>query len=238
MTIHWGLFVPGIVLLLFPADRLLSSHVELRSFGSFQSLENSPRRRPWWWVPLLWIDPMRGFIGVFLLQHAMAATASSWDLMPKPGYTLLAGLMAVGVVSQTLTRRGDGDAILAPVGFVTGMTVALMPWPVALLTLMTAGLGAFALRQFHAFFSCGLVAVTLLGLLFEAEAMWVFIAIGCFVIPLIISLVKSCTLELPTRKDSGSVVSPAGHVSTPRHPLSSTDNDHMGKLDEPPSAGG
>src|SRR5689334_14674174 len=38
MTIHWGLFVPGVLLLLFPADRLLSPRVELRSFDCFQSL--------------------------------------------------------------------------------------------------------------------------------------------------------------------------------------------------------
>ena len=36
MTIHWSLFVPGMLFLLYPADRLLSSLVELRSFDCFQ----------------------------------------------------------------------------------------------------------------------------------------------------------------------------------------------------------
>lgn len=67
MTIHWSVFVPGVLLLLYPADRLLSSLVELRSFDCFQNLDNSPRYRPWWWVPALWIDPLRGFAGTWLL---------------------------------------------------------------------------------------------------------------------------------------------------------------------------
>jgi hypothetical protein len=45
MTIYWSLFVPEVVLLLYPADRLLSSLVELRD--CFQYPENSPRYRPW-----------------------------------------------------------------------------------------------------------------------------------------------------------------------------------------------
>lgn len=48
MTIHWSLFVPGFVRLLYPADRLISSLVELRSVGCFQNLENSPCYRPRW----------------------------------------------------------------------------------------------------------------------------------------------------------------------------------------------
>jgi hypothetical protein len=102
MTIHWSLFVPGVLVLLYPADRLLSSLVELRSFDCFQNLENSPRYRPWWWVPALWVDPLRGFLGTFLLQRAVEIPAVTWALIPKAEYALLVGVVALGVLSQTL----------------------------------------------------------------------------------------------------------------------------------------
>jgi hypothetical protein len=203
MTIYWSLLMPGMLLLLYPADRLLSSLVELRSFDYFQNLENSRRHRPWWWVPALWLDPLRGFFGTLLLQRALASPVATWTLTPKLEYALLVVLVALGVVSQTLTRRGDRGVLLAPIGFVAGVVAALMPWPVALLGIVSATLGLFAFRQFHAFFACGLVAVCLLGIVLGAGLMWVVPAVGVFALPIVAGLVTSSTLELPTRNASG-----------------------------------
>lgn len=62
--------------------------VELRSFDCFQNLENSPHR-PWWWVPVLWLDPLRGFFGTILVQRGAAGiTEVTWSLIPKPEYAL------------------------------------------------------------------------------------------------------------------------------------------------------
>ena len=204
MTIHWSLFVPGVVLLLFPADRLLSSLVELRSFDCFQHRENSSRYRPWWWVPALWLDPLRGFLGTVLVQHGAAGIKdASWSLMPKPEYALIVAVIAVGVLGQTITRRGDTGVLLAPIGFVAGVVTALVPWAVAVIGIVTAALGLFAFRQFHAFFAFGLVAVALLGLVVEAEMAWVLPAAGVFALPVIAGLITSSTLEVPTRNASG-----------------------------------
>src|ERR1044072_2845157 len=113
MTIHWSLFVPGMLLLLYPPDRLLSSLVESRSFDCFQNLENSRRYRPWWWVPALWLDPLWGFFGTRLLRRAFEITTVTWTLALEPEYSLLVGLLAAGVLSQTFTRRGDSGVLLA-----------------------------------------------------------------------------------------------------------------------------
>lgn len=204
MTIHWSLFVPGVVLLLYPADRLLSSLVELRSFDCFQNLENSPRYRPWWWVPVLWFDPLRGFLGTVLVQRAAAGiTDVTWSVTPKPEYALFVAVIAVGVLCQTITRRGDAGILLAPIGFVAGVVTALAPLPVALIGIVTAALGLFAFRQFHAFFAFGLVAVGLLGVVLGAEMMWILPAVGVFALPIIAGLVTGSTLEVPTRNASG-----------------------------------
>ena len=202
MTIYWALFVPGVLLLVIPADRLLSSLVELRSFDGFQSLDNSPRYRPWWWVAALWLDPLRGFFGTLLLRESLALTVAPWALTPKAAYALALAILALGGVCQTFTRRGDQGVLLAPVGYVAGMVCALAPWSVAVIALVAATLGLFAFRQFHAFFAVGLVAVGLLGFLLGAEAAWIAPAIGAFALPIFTGLVTGSTLELPTRNAS------------------------------------
>lgn len=208
MTIHWSVFVPGLVLLIFPADRLLSRVVELRSFDCFQTLENSPRHRPWWWVPALWLDPVRGFAGAWLLQHAFGLASVTWAAAPKAEYASFVALLGLGVLCQTFTRRGDRGVLLAPIGFVAGIVVALTPWPVSLIGLVTAALGLFALRQFHVFFAFGLAAVALLGFVLGAAPMWLGPAVGALALPIVAGLVTGSTLEVPTRNDSCPVPPP------------------------------
>lgn len=203
MTIEWSLFVPGVLLLLFPADRLLSAKVELRSFDCFQNLQNSPRYRPWWWVPALWLDPLRAFGGTFLLLRALSIQPLAWRLSSVPAYVLLLTVLTAGVLCQTFTRRGDRGVMLAPMGFVGGIAMALTPWPVSLLAIVTGVLGLFALRQFHWFFAFGLVAVGLLGFVLGTNVVWYAPAIGAFALPIVLGLVTDSTLELPTRNDSG-----------------------------------
>jgi hypothetical protein len=209
MIIHWSVFVPGVLLLLFPADRLLSSLVELRSFDCFQNLENSPRYRPWWWVPALWLDPVRGFAGTWLLQQALGVASSTWHTAPKTEYAGLLVLVGLGVLCQTFTRRGDQGVLLAPMGFVAGIVIALIPWPVSVIGLITAALGLFAFRQFHAFFAFGFAAVAILGLVLGTDVMWLGPAVGAFALPIAAGLVTGSSLEMPTRNASGLKVLPS-----------------------------
>jgi hypothetical protein len=202
MTIQWTVFVPGVLLLLFPADRLLSPLVELRSFDRFQNLENSPRYRPWWWVPALWLDPLRGFAGAWLLLQAFGLTSVKWETAPVPEYAGFVVLIGLGVLCQTLTRRGDEGILLAPIGFVAGVVVAVAPWAVSAMGIVSATLGLFAFRQFNAYFAIGSVAVAVLGLVLSTDAMWLWPASGAFALPLLAALVSGCTLELPTRDSS------------------------------------
>jgi len=202
MTIHWTLFVPGLLLLLFPSDRLLSSMVTLRSFENFQSLENSPRYRPWWWVPALWIDPIRGLVGTLLLKHDFASAAADATVAARPAYWLVVGILGLAVLCQTFTRR-DEHVLLAPIGFIGGMVAALAPLPVTLIGLAMATTGLFAFRRFHAFFSVGLAMVALLGLLFGARVVWLAPAVVALGLPIVAGVVTGYTLELPTRSGSG-----------------------------------
>lgn len=202
MIIHPGLFALGVLLLLFPADRLLSQLVSLRSFDCFLSLNNSPRFRPWWWVPLLWLDPFRGFAGAFALRTAVVPPSYDWATTAKGPYAVVVSLLCLGVVCQMLTRR-ERDAFLAPIGFVAGIVAALTPWAVAGIGVTMALTGMFAFRQFHAFFGVGLTAVAALGFALNAGPMWLIPSIAVLGLPGLLAGVSGRALEIPTRNDSG-----------------------------------
>lgn len=204
---HASLFAPGLLLLLFPADRLLSSAIELRSFAFFQRLENSPGHQRWWWVPLLWLDPVRGFAGAWLLTAPLRETPTFWAALPKPAYALVVAVLAASVLCQLPTRR-DRTALLAPVGFVAGIVAALVPWTVSFLGLTLATTAMLGFRQFHAFFTVGLFTVCGLGFAFQAEVPWLMPAVGVLALPIMASVATERSLELPIRNSS--VSRPAG----------------------------
>lgn len=198
MTIDVGWFVPGVLLLVFPADRLLSRLVELRSFDCFQSLEDSPRHRPWWWVPALWIDPVRAYAGTMLLRAALLRPGLDWAETEKGSYALFVTVLAAAVIAQLFKRR-EREALLAPLGFVAGIVAALAPWAVSLLGLTVALTAMFAFRRFYAFFGVGMAAVGGLGFAFGARPMWFVPALAVLALPLLAGMITGRSLELPAR---------------------------------------
>ena len=198
ITVDWSLFVPGVLLLLIPADVLLSAKVELRTLESFRTLENSPRRRPWWWVPVLWIDPLRAWAGAWLLRQGLGLAGGEWDLTPATEYGLLLAILVAAVIGQTLTRRGD-EMLIAPVGFAVGVVVALTSWSVVLFAMALAVSAALALRQLHVFFSVGALTVCGFGLAAKQEAAWVLPATAMLLLPLAAAVTAGRSLALPSR---------------------------------------
>ena len=204
MTIAWALFAPAVLLLFFPADRLLSSSVQLRSFEYFRRLEDSPHRRPWWWVPSLWIDPLRGFGGVYLLDRACGIEPDRWALLHSPAFWMMTALLLLAIVCQLLTRRGDGEALLAPMGFVAGMIAALAHWQVASIGLAVAVVGVFGFRDFNGFFVLGLPAVIGLAFALEPHPAWIVFVIGPLVLPVVLAFLMQRHLEIPAHNASNS----------------------------------
>jgi hypothetical protein len=201
MTVDWSFFLPGLIALLFPADWLLSSKVTLRGMESFRTLENSPRRRPWGWVPALWLDPVRSWFGVTLLLQSIDFGPGAWSQVPVAAYVVVLVVLAVALAIQTYTKR-DPEKLLAPVGYAAGMLVALLPWEVSLLGIVTGVVALIAFRAFHAFFTVALLAIGLLGLILESRVHWLLPAMGAMVVPALVTFFTARTLELPTRADS------------------------------------
>jgi hypothetical protein len=195
-TLHAGALASGLLLLLFPADRLLSSSVELRTFGCFRRLDHSPGPRPWWWVPILWFDPVRAFVGAWLITWPLPARDVEWAALPKTACGLTIALLAAGVLCQLFTRR-DRTVLLAPMGFVAGVVVALVPWHVAALGLTIAVTAMLAFRQFQVFFIAGFLTIGVLGFVLKAEIPWLLSALAMLALPIAASVAMERTLEIP-----------------------------------------
>lgn len=201
MILYPGLLVSGLFLLLFPADRLLSRVVELRSFESFRSLEDSPRQRPWWWVPLLWLDPLRAWAGAICLRTALVAPAYDWAATDKAPYFIMVAALGVAVACQMYNRR-DQESLLAPIGFVAGLVAALAPWYVGVVSVAVAGIGIFGFRSFQAFFPMGFAIVCFLGAVLERSTPWLIPAAAVLAVPIVVGFFSGRSLDLPVRDSS------------------------------------
>lgn len=203
MSINWALFLPSILLLLFPADKMFSVHVELRSFDCLSGLGRRNRRCQWWSLAGLWLDPLRGFAGAWLLIHAFDLAATSWNLMPKVGFAMAVSILVLAALSQTFTRR-DSGVLLAPIGFVCGTAIALVPGYTPLFGLAMALVAMFGFRQFNAFFLVGTLAFPLFGFVFQAQVGMICAATMMFLLPLLAGMLTGSELEIPWRYSGGS----------------------------------
>lgn len=194
----WSLLAIGALLLVFPADKLMGSTVSLRTFDSFQNLEDRPGGRPWWWVPILWLDPLRAFAGLWLVKAAPGVSLA-WLHGHNVAYWGLVLGLALAVTLQSLTRR-EPDVQLAPIGFVGGIVAALLPWPAAVLSLVLAIAALFALRSYFAFFVTGLIAVPILGVVLKADMPSLIPAILVLGLPVLLCLTRGATMEIPAHK--------------------------------------
>lgn len=196
MTIDWALFTPAILLLLFPADKLFSAQIELRSFDCLVGLRARDRRRSLWWMAPLWLDPLRGFLGAWLLVRALELNVRTWMLTPKIGFAVSIGVLILAALSQTFTRRDHG-VVLAPIGFIAGVVIALVPGFAPVFGVILAMVAMFGFRQFYAFFAVGVVVMPVLGFVFEATPGLVGAASLMFLVPLLVGMLSNSLLEVP-----------------------------------------
>lgn len=199
MAIEWQLFLPALLLLLFPADRLMGSRVELLSFDRAGNRSAAVNRRRWMYVR--WTEPLRALGGAFALKISLPLATDLWRFQAGDAYALFIAILVAGMILQLPTNREEG-ALLAPVGYAVGILFALLPWPLAGVGLIGGITSLFAFRQLNAFFGFAASVVGLVGLLFESPPMWLIPAVGLLFLPVLAGLLTGRTLEMPLPADT------------------------------------
>lgn len=170
MVINWVYLMVGLLFGLIPPMRLLNCECRYLIFEELWTRvlrrpEDSQRRRRWWKLPLVWIDPVRGYVvGTFLAQAFKAAPKSTFVQAQIPVLALLGCVMWVLAV-QTAGRERERES-LSPAGFMAGMMLAMLPPTVAVGAIIIGGATAVALQSYtYGYLAAGL-ATAGIGMVF------------------------------------------------------------------------
>lgn len=197
MSLNWLLFLPALLVLFYPLELLLPKRFGLKELPYIDFGEAGARRRAPWSFPALWSDGIRSFAGAFMLRSAWTMEAGVGGLYQVPVAAAVV-ILSLSVIVQMHTTR-KGDRFIAPVTFVIGLWLALLPASVALVAVAAGGVCMVAMRSLTAFFFCGAVAVGIFGYGALHAGYWALAAGVIGVMPCLISFLARRRLAVPVR---------------------------------------
>lgn len=199
MDLNWFMFLPALLLVFFPMDAVLPKRLKFRDFDHLDFGEDSSCRSiEAWWLPSLWLDPLRAFAGAWLLRNAWVVEESLTGPGRHVPWVASALILAGALGVQMHTRRGQ-DMMFAPIGYVIGLWFGLLVAPVAGLA-MVIGVGCVvAFRSWSAFFVFGAIGVGVIGYLIMRLNPWMLMAVALSVSPWFVSAMMQRTLIFPLR---------------------------------------
>lgn len=152
MTVHWIYLLIGLGFGLIPPLRLINSECRYLPFDELwtrvlRRLPDGQKRRRWWKLPLVWIDPVRGYVvGNMLAQSFEPARRASFIQAQLPVLALLAAVMLVLMV-QTKGRPFERES-LSPASFLAGMMLAMMDPVISVGAIVLGGSTMIALNRY------------------------------------------------------------------------------------------
>jgi hypothetical protein len=203
MVINWIHLAVGLIFGLLPPMRLLNCECRFLIFDEMWARvcrrgNSSERRRRWWKLPLVWIDPFRGYVvGASLGEAFQAVPHATFVQGQLPVLSLLACVMAVMVV-QTTGRNGARES-LSPGGFMAGIMLALMPLQIALSAIVIGTASAMALQSYTFGYLAAGLATAGVGVVFMMGNTKLGIYVLMTSAPAWMSWLRGTTLVTPVR---------------------------------------
>lgn len=199
MNLNWFMFFPALVLVFFPLDAVLPKRLKFRDFDRLDFGEDSGcRSLEAWWLPTLWMDPLRAGAGAWLLRHAWVLDESLGGIARHVPLVASAVILAGALGVQLHTRR-DHDVVLAPLGYLAGLWFGLLLSPVAALVMVVAAGSVAAFRAWSAFFVFGAIATGVIGFLLMRMDPWMLMTVALSILPWFVSAITQRTLIFPLR---------------------------------------
>lgn len=203
MTIEWIPLLAGILLGAIPPRLLINSEVRYLRFDALwrriaEPQKTGRRRRRWWKLPFVWIDPIRGYVVGDLLLHAFRSTPGAYGIEALVPKLLLFACLSVIILVQTSGRTPFRECV-APCGFLAGALFALMPWIVALSAVVLGASAMVALTRFVAGFFVSTLATASIGYFFIGLSPWLLGCTTLVALPMLVSWFRDRSLVMPMR---------------------------------------
>ena len=203
MIIHWLSLLVGLSMGVLPPRLFISSGCRYLTFDDLWAKVISPeqpnqRRRRWWKLPLIWIDPFRGYVVARYLIDAFAAAPDSTGfqrLMPTAAWTFL---IALCLWVQTKGRETERET-LSPAAFVAGVLFAILPPTVSVAGMVMGGATALALQGYGAGYFVATITTALVGFVFMRASPTLVAATGIVGLPLLFNWFRGTRMVMPVR---------------------------------------
>jgi hypothetical protein len=204
MIVDWPALAVALVFGLLSPLRLLSSGCRFLTFQEmwtrvWRRAPAGQRRRRWWKLPLVWIDPVRGYVVGHFLGRAFGSS-------PESSYLEAQVLVALGFVAlfaivwvQTKGRKGERES-LSPAGFMAGLMLAVLEPPiVAVSAWVVGGAMAIALDRYSFGYWAAALTVLMAGAVFSGVGPALVLQVGLVSAPAWIAWLRRTPLVTPVR---------------------------------------
>lgn len=156
------------------------------------------RKRRWWKLPLVWIDPVRGYVVAYFLSQAFKPVYKANFLQAQLPMLMLFLVMWV-VMAVQMRARPDSRESLSPAGFMAGVMFGMMPFMVALGAFVVGGATAIALQGYIGGYLIAMVMTGVLGGALIGPAPKVLVYAAIVGSPAWINWLKRTILVTPVR---------------------------------------
>jgi len=206
--------IQALILLWFPLGLFFGKGVSLRHYSNAAVSDEFSLARSWATIPVLWIDPLRAYLGTLLLSNnnfALQLANGVKGMTAHEPLLITVGVLGVALLVQMFAVRNPEDeaTLLTPVGFTIGMIFALVPATeiaplttvVAVLATVVAMASVAAFRSWHAFFLGAALAVFFTGLLLlKGDRVQLLALVVLLMEPVLICVVARREFVIPVRR--------------------------------------
>jgi hypothetical protein len=203
MVIHWIPLIIGLCFGLMPPRMLIKGECRYLMFEELWTKalwpeDKSVRRRRWWKMPLVWIDPLRGYAVAMYIVEAFPKPPSGSTLSPYPMMAAAAVVMMTCLRVQASGRQHVMETI-SPTSFLTGMLLVVLPYEVSIPTIIVGAATIVAVRDYLFGYVAAVLCCAGFGYMFMGFNLSLLTPMALIILPLWVNWQQGTRLVVPVR---------------------------------------
>lgn len=203
MVINWTSLIIALFFGAIPPLVLIKGDVRFLFFEDLWTKAIRPdpserRRRRWWKLPLVWIDPVRGFATAWYGMEAFTKPLRASGISVYYVLGATAALLMFCLWMQTVGRRSFNETI-SPMGFLTGMMLFMLPHEVSIPVLVVGFASVVAVRDYvYGYYAAALLCAGF-GYVFMGLSLNLLTPMALLLLPVVVNWLRGTQLVVPVR---------------------------------------